>query len=116
MVRRSELGHLRSGPRPWQRTAWLVVFAGLVVSGISSEALSSRAVRWWNKGWHNNTPLAADVINQSARPLVVSEFGYEHFGNVISLGHRLHPQVRFWLARESIPATPDGSSEVFLFK
>ena len=61
-------------------------------------------------------PLAADVINDSARPLVVSEFGYEQFGNVISLGHRLHARVRFWLTRDSTPTTQDGFSEVFLFK
>lgn len=98
------------------RTGWLVVLLALVGSGAASDALSSRAVRWWNKGWNNHTPLAAEVVNSSARPLVVSEFGDEHFGNVISLAHRLHPQARFWLMRDSAPSIGDGFSDIFLFK
>jgi uncharacterized membrane protein len=106
-----------ASPNRWQRKAWQAVLVALVGGGLASNALSSQAVRWWNKGQHNNTPLAANVINQSGRPLVVSDFGYEHFGNVISLGHRLEPRVRLWLMLGSdVPPIPDGFSDVFLFK
>jgi uncharacterized membrane protein len=106
-----------TSPRPWPRRAWQVVLVGLVAGGLVSDARSAQAVRWWNKGQQNNTPLAADVINRAPRPLVFSDFGYEHFGNVISLSHRLEPRVRLWLMPDSkVPAVPDGFSDVFLFK
>jgi len=106
-----------TSPHRWQRRVWQVVLVGLIGGGVVSDALSAQAVRWWNKGQNNNTPLAANVINQSRRPLVLSDFGNEHFGNVISLCHLLEPHARLWLMLDSkVPTIPDGFSNVFLFK
>jgi uncharacterized membrane protein len=103
--------------RQWQRAACQLVLAGMIVGGLASDAFSSRAVRWWNKGQNNTIPAAADVINQSNHPLVFSAFGGEHFGNVIALGRFVEPRTHFWLTSETeMPAIPDGFDDLFLFK
>jgi uncharacterized membrane protein len=102
--------------RVWQRRASQVVLAGLIGGGLVSNAVSSQAVRWWNKGQNNKIPQTALVINQSQRPFVLSASGPDHLANVLALSHRLEPRVRLWLMRDAnAPRIPDGFSDVFLF-
>ena len=106
-----------TSPCAWHRLAWQLVLAGLLAGGFASDVLSAQAVRWWNKGHNNSIPQTANVIKESSRPLVVSDAGPAHFGNVISLSYLLDPGTRFWLILDSgLPTIQEGFSDVFLFK
>lgn len=106
-----------TSPSSWQKRLGMIVLLGLLVSGVGSDVVSARAVRWWNKGKNNLLPGMAVVINQAPRPLVLSASGSEHLGNVLALSHLLEPRARLWLMGDpTAPAVPDGFSDVFLFK
>lgn len=102
---------------------WLSVTAVILISGIFSCTLSSQASNWWNKGEGDNkyNLQAAQIINQSAQPLVVGS-GLTHndksfVGVMLSLSHLLEPQVRLRLTVEpKMPTMPNDSSDVFLYR
>jgi hypothetical protein len=103
-----------TSPRPWQRTAWRVATVVLIGGGVASNAFSSQSEGWWHKALDNDTGPVARFINQSRRPLVLSELSGTSLGSTIALGRYLHPDVRLWLvAGSEAPAIPDGFQDVF---
>jgi uncharacterized membrane protein len=73
-----------------------------------------RADRWWNKDPDNYIPATSRIINAADRPLVVSD---AWFVFVLTLEHRLHPDVHYQLSKQ--PGTPklyEGSGTVFVFR
>lgn len=92
---------------------WRWVMVALLSIGLLSclNSLPTRA--WWNKaeGWY--IPAIAEVINQSANPLVVNELDFWLF----SLSHSLKPETPLLVfdSRDGIPTLPPGYSDYFLF-
>ncbi|TVQ47053.1 MAG: hypothetical protein EA365_04140 [Gloeocapsa sp. DLM2.Bin57] len=84
--------------------------------GVISCSLSNSAYTWWNKisGYHNND--VARVINNSPKPLLISDTNEINVGNLISLSHLLNDQVDLLLYRNTaIPAIPEGYSDIFFY-
>jgi uncharacterized membrane protein len=101
------------GPiRPWrQRLGMLTVFA-LVLGGLVSCTIMSRADVWWTKlmsGTHN--PSVARTINQAQRPLVLSD----DLVRVLSLSHLLEPKVRFQLSHQAEPTITTPGRDVYVY-
>jgi uncharacterized membrane protein len=101
------------GPiRPWrQRLGTLAVFA-LVLGGLASCAIMSRADVWWTKlmsGAHN--PSVARTVNQAQRPLVLSD----DLVRVLSLSHLLEPKVTLQLSHQANPTITTTDRDVFVY-
>ena len=99
---------------------WQLILTSLLLCGIISCGVSSQALYWWNKGAVQNF-YAAQIINQSIQPLIVSSGVFRTdgsiVGNILSLGHVIDPKVRLILTIEpEIPTIPSDSSDIFLYK
>jgi uncharacterized membrane protein len=102
------------------RKFWQSVLTTLLLCGIISCSVSYQAFYWWNKGAFQNLH-AAQIINQSIQPLIVSSGVFQTdgsiVGNILSLSHVLDPKVRLRLTIEpEIPSIPSDSRDVFLYK
>jgi uncharacterized membrane protein len=91
---------------------WRIVLASLLAAGILSCANSALAETWWNK-LGGYIPPAARIINQSERPLVISDRTMW----ALSLAHHLQPNtaIQFLTQRDRPPTLPPGYSQYFLF-
>jgi len=98
-----------------RRSIWYIIMALMIICGLVSSKVSSQAETWWNKGMSYNNPEVAQIINQTTRPLLISDALGNNYGNVFSLSYLLKPKVRFLLVNnQKIPKIPDGFSDVFL--
>ncbi len=99
-----------------QRKIYQVIFALLIAFGVLSCVASSQAEAWWNKGDGYKNLQVARLINQSQRPLLISNDNGSNTSNILSLSYILEQKVRFQLVVDpSVPNIPKGFSEVFLF-
>lgn len=106
--------------RFWQVAAWMVITAGIV-----SSMLIAQSPLWWNKV-SAPFPKVAQQINQTERPLIVSN---AEIGDLMALSHYLDPKVRLLIDpacfscqfnleqrnRLDLSAIPTGYSDLFLF-
>ncbi|MDZ8085307.1 MAG: glycosyltransferase family 39 protein [Nostoc sp. DedQUE12b] len=98
-----------------RRRIWHIIMALVVICGLISSRVSSQAETWWNKGMNYGNPQVAQIINQSNRPLLISDALGNNYGHVFSLSYLLEPKVRFLLVNnQKIPKIPDGFTDVFL--
>ncbi|MHC5933035.1 glycosyltransferase family 39 protein [Nostoc sp.] len=98
-----------------RRSIWHIIIALVIICGLISFKVSSQAETWWNKGISYDNPQIAQIINQTTRPLLISDALGNNFGNVFSLSYLLEPKVRFLLVNnQKIPKIPDGFTDVFL--
>ncbi|MDZ7991512.1 MAG: glycosyltransferase family 39 protein [Nostoc sp. EfeVER01] len=98
-----------------RRSFWHIIMALVIICGLISSKVSSQAETWWNKGMNYGNPQVAQIINQSNRPLLISDALSNNYGHVFSLSYLLEPKVRFLLVNnQKIPKIPDGFSDVFL--
>ncbi|MEH1967452.1 glycosyltransferase family 39 protein [Nostoc sp.] len=98
-----------------RRSIWHIIMALVIICGLISSKVSSQAETWWNKGMNYGNPPVAQIINQTNRPLLISDALGNNYGNVFSLSYLLEPKVRFLLANnQRIPKIPDGFTDVFL--
>jgi uncharacterized membrane protein len=112
---------LRWHHRFWQAAVSLILLAGLV-----SSLLIAQSPAWWNKGNNSRLPTVAAQINQTERPLVVSN---ADLGDLLSLSHYLDPKVhlsvypaclacnfnRDRINQFQLTEIPPGFSDVFLY-
>jgi uncharacterized membrane protein len=110
----------------WRQWLWRVVAVVVFSVGIGSCAAIAQADTWWNKMISNNNPEVAQIINQTERPLVVSD---ADLGDILSLSHYLDPKVRLLLRPQCyacnlnrqlvdtpfLPKIPTGFSDVFFY-
>ncbi|AOX01734.1 hypothetical protein BJP34_21870 [Moorena producens PAL-8-15-08-1] len=95
---------------------WKGIVAVLLTGGVISCAISSQTEIWWNKQVGHHNPTIARIINQTERPLVISNVSSVNPGDVISLSYLLNPQVKLQLViPPTIPDIPQGFSDIFLF-
>ncbi|MEH2457150.1 glycosyltransferase family 39 protein [Nostoc sp.] len=98
-----------------RRSIWQIIMALVIICGLISSKVSSQAETWWNKGMSYGNPQVAQIINQTTRPLLISDALGNNFGNVFSLSYLLEPKVRFILVNnQKVPNIPDGFADVFL--
>ncbi|WP_375468324.1 glycosyltransferase family 39 protein [uncultured Nostoc sp.] len=99
-----------------RRSIWHIIMALVIICGLISYKVSSQAETWWNKGMSYGNPQVAQIINQTTRPLLISDALGDNYGNVFSLSYLLEPKVRFLLVNnQKTPKIPDGFADVFLF-
>lgn len=99
-----------------QRKIWQSIAVILISGGVISCAITSQSDTWWNKIASYHNAEVARIFNESDRPLIVSDNSGINVGNLISLSHRLNPNVRLLLVVEpNVPKIPDGVGDVFLF-
>jgi len=77
---------IRSGLRVWP---WYVAFCVLLLSRVLSCAVSSRAVTWWSTEWDNSIAVA-QVVNQSPKPVLISE---QYLLYALVLANYLRPDI-----------------------
>ncbi|MBD2387501.1 glycosyltransferase family 39 protein [Cylindrospermum sp. FACHB-282] len=99
-----------------RRIIWQMILAFVIICGLVSYRVSCQADTWWNKAISYNHPQVAKIINQSSRPLVISNSFGTNYGNIFSLSYLVEPNVRFQLFKgEVIPKIADVFTDVFLF-
>lgn len=110
----------------WPQRFWQVTTSLVIIAGIVSSTLIAQSPSWWNKGNNSRLLTVAEQINQTERPLVVSN---ADLGDLLSLSHYLHSKV--WLSiypacttcnfnrdridRFELPKILPGFSDVFLY-
>ncbi|MEO1519141.1 MAG: glycosyltransferase family 39 protein [Cyanobacteria bacterium J06633_2] len=98
------------------RFRWRMVAITLAAGGILSCAVNAQVPVWWHKSYAKSRriPDVAEVINQSDRPLIVSD--RQPAGRLLSLSHELNPGVRLQLAEQAHQVNvPDGFDSVYLY-
>ncbi|MBW4675729.1 MAG: hypothetical protein KME52_17400 [Desmonostoc geniculatum HA4340-LM1] len=77
--------------------------------------MNSQAETWWSKVISYGNPQVAKIINQAARPLLISDASGINYGNVFSLSYLLQPKVHFQLVKDqTIPKISDVFTDIFL--
>jgi len=103
------------------KQAWTIAFLGfLTVSTVSSIVLT-HANTWWHKADENIHHEVAAIINQSDRPLVISDV---EFSLPLSLSHSLEAETKYILLplpeqtdRWALPNIPfEDFSDIFLYR
>ncbi|MFQ3615328.1 MAG: glycosyltransferase family 39 protein [Cyanobacteriota bacterium] len=99
----------------WRAIALLLFFLGFL-----SNAFSSQAETWWNKGISYHIPAIARTLNEANQPIVISDDFGINVGNLIALSYRTNDSVRFYLLphETEINLSPDqfpDNSEIFVF-
>jgi uncharacterized membrane protein len=87
-----------------------------LVGGVVSCARNSRLHYTWDKGASRVIPTVARVLNKCQRPLVITTTSGLNPGHMFVLSYLLEPKVRIrFVVEPSVPAIPEGVSDVFLF-
>lgn len=113
--------------RRWQRLAWQGLTVVILSAGLVSSAVIVQSDSWWNKTHNANVLRLAQTINQTERPLVISD---AEIGDLFALSYYLEPKVRLLLRPQCyacqvsdrslvdspyLPPIPNGFSDVFLY-
>ncbi|BAZ28825.1 hypothetical protein NIES4074_12600 [Cylindrospermum sp. NIES-4074] len=99
-----------------RRVIWQTILALVIICGLISYRVSCQSETWWNKVISYSNPKVAKIINQAARPLVISDGSGINYGNIFSLSYLVEPKVKFQLVKQQvIPQIPNGFSDIFLF-
>jgi uncharacterized membrane protein len=120
------VAYLLAKPKFSQHKLWSVVAILIVTLGLFSCANIASADTWWNKGISYENAQNARIINQSERPLLISNNFETNMGNIISLCHQLQPNVKLMLMDvmvegnpfpqipEVFPPIPEDFSDIFV--
>ena len=112
---------------PWQHKFWQLVTIIVISSGIFSSAMFSQSEIWWNKYLNLENTSVSQIVNQAAKPLLVSNAQTYY---IISLSYMLEPKVQLQIVPRcnnctlnlqeskqlSIPKIAEGFSDIYLFK
>jgi uncharacterized membrane protein len=112
------IAHLLTSGASRQRRAGVASAVLLVTCGFVSGVEYGRSRVWWNKPYGREVVAAADVINRSPAPLLVSSYlEKQSLGKTISLAHSLgdSAQVQLVVAPE-VPVIPDESGTVYAWR
>ncbi|WP_373525523.1 glycosyltransferase family 39 protein [Nostoc sp.] len=99
----------------FRRRIWQTIMGLLIICGLVSYGVSSQAETWWSKVISYGNPQVAKIINQAARPLLISDASGINYGNVFSLSYLLQPKVQFLLVKDqTVPNIPNEFTDIFL--
>ena len=119
-------GQLTSLNRRWGRYFWSGVTLFILAAGLLSSTAIAQSEIWWHKTHSQNVPTLAQQVNQTARPLIISD---AEMGDLWALSHYLDPKVKLLLRpscyacslnrdqvdQPYLPPIPAGFSDVFLY-
>ncbi len=97
----------------------VVLSAALVFSSIFSCGMHSQANTWWNKIMSYHHPKIAQILNNSSRPILITDaYGYNP-ANAVSLSYLLNDTVKLMLVKEvgvskEIPILTDLNQLIYL--
>lgn len=99
----------------WRQRSGKILMFFVITSGIVSCYLNFESRTWWNK--HNNYNFyAAEIINQSDQPLLISESIHGKFGNLMSISHSLDPEVKIRILVEpKVSTIPQEFKHIFVY-
>ncbi|MGF1479038.1 MAG: hypothetical protein ACFB4I_06055 [Cyanophyceae cyanobacterium] len=103
---------------PWVKTRWQKLSRGLIILFLVLSAIAStiaaQSELTWNKHYSKSKYYreAAQAINQSERPLVISD---AFVNDILTTSYRLAPHVHLKLVTRPDADIPDGFSQIFLF-
>jgi uncharacterized membrane protein len=103
-----------------QQLAWSAVLSAIVAIGILSCGQIVMSETWWNKQYSNCNPKAAQLINQSQNPLVISDINggpfFDHpLSNILSLSSALKPSIHLQIFdKQNYPEIASGFSDRFV--
>jgi uncharacterized membrane protein len=97
----------------WQPLTGIIISAGIV-----SCLLILKADTWWHKVMSYHHPEIAQIINQSDRPLVISDAYAVNPGNIVSLSYLVDEKTTFFLMPEvskelKIPTVSPSFTDIF---
>lgn len=93
---------LRPAPHTFFKTwFWRGTLAIIIIASLSSLTVSALSNSWWNRDLSYYNDQTADLLNQTASPVVVSDIGddYTNTGELISLSYRLNQNVNLLLLK-----------------
>lgn len=95
----------------------------VITVGIISCLISSQATMWWHKGANYYVPPMAQIINQTEKPLIITDDRTQKkplrnvIGDIVSLAHALENKANLQLLiYPQLPQIPNTFSNIFLFK
>ncbi|MDT9342217.1 glycosyltransferase family 39 protein [Trichodesmium erythraeum 21-75] len=92
---------------------WKIATVALISLGIISCGISSQAETWWNKYSSYYDGEVARIINQTNKPLIISNYSVR----LATLGYMLRPDVEVLFIEEpKVPTVPKGFTDVFVFR
>lgn len=95
---------------------WSIVLLVIFTLGIISNFISSNAETWWNKAPSYHNAAMAKIINRAENPLVITQDFEINRGNIISLSHKLKPNIKLQLLASNIPIMPyKNFTDVYIF-
>ena len=77
--------------KSWQQKFWRLVTIIVISLGIFSSAIYSQSEIWWTKGLNQENILVSQIVNQTAKPLLLSNVPTNF---IISLSYMLEPKVQ----------------------
>ncbi|MDF0554411.1 glycosyltransferase family 39 protein [Kamptonema sp. UHCC 0994] len=87
----------------WKPQLWRVITILLLGSGLLSSALSLQADNWWNKESGRQNPQIARIVNETQKPLVLSDTSNISLGQILSMSHLFAPKVSMQLFQPDSP-------------
>jgi hypothetical protein len=95
---------------------WQFILIFLISAGVVSCIVYSQVDVWWNKKPSDTHVLAATLINQTHRPLIITSYYQSNLGELLSMSYLLNPKVKLQLVSEpNIPKIPQEFSDIFVF-
>lgn len=92
-----------------------LISSALLLSGVISCVISFQSQAWWNKPASFDNIQVAHILNQSERPLVISDSYDFNPSNTISISYILQPHIRFQLVENPQQLKlSDFSRDIFL--
>lgn len=81
----------------WKLQVWRAITILLLGSGLVSSALSLQADNWWNKESGRQNPQMARIVNETKKPLVLSDTSNISLGQILSMSYLFAPKVSMQL-------------------
>ncbi len=95
---------------------WLIILGLIFIISIVSNIISGNSETWWNKVVSYQNPAIANLINKAENPLVIAEKFDINEGNIISLSHKLKPNVKLQLLDIDTPVIAyENFADIYIF-
>jgi hypothetical protein len=95
---------------------WLIILGLIFSISIVSNIISGNSETWWNKVVSYQNPAIANLINKAENPLVIAEKFDINEGNIISLSHKLKPNVKLQLLDIDTPVIAyENFTDIYIF-
>lgn len=95
---------------------WSIILLITFTFSIISNLISSNAETWWNKAPSYHNAAIAKIINQAENPLLITKNFDINPGNIISLGHKLKPNIKLQLlGTDTIIIPYKNFTDIYIF-